>query len=124
MKKIHELKIHPKFFDVVNSKHKNFEIRKNDRNFTVGDTVILKEYCPDYEVYTGATLKREITYITNYNQKPEYVVFGIKQIKYERNNWNNPSFSDYTFINIAFLYRGFSWSWTNSKSLWWTNIFS
>ena len=39
--KIHELKLDTEFFDDVKSGKKNFEIRKNDRNFEVGDTLFL-----------------------------------------------------------------------------------
>ena len=40
---IHELKIWPKYYEEVSMGHKTFEIRKNDRDFKKGDTLILKE---------------------------------------------------------------------------------
>lgn len=42
MGKTHELKILPKYFSEVYSGNKTFEVRKNDRNFKVGDMLILK----------------------------------------------------------------------------------
>lgn len=42
--KTHELKLDTKYFDDVKSGNKNFEIRKNDRNFEVGDVLELKRY--------------------------------------------------------------------------------
>ena len=42
--KTHELKLDTKYFDDVKSGKKNFEIRKNDRNFKVGDILDLKKY--------------------------------------------------------------------------------
>ena len=39
--KIHELKLDTEFFDDVKLGKKNFEIRKNHRNFEVGDTLHL-----------------------------------------------------------------------------------
>ena len=43
MKK-HELKLDTKYFDDVKSGKKDFEIRKNDRDFEVGDILELKKY--------------------------------------------------------------------------------
>lgn len=45
--KIHELKILPEYFDAVISGRKRFEIRKNDRDYKVGDQLILKEWSQD-----------------------------------------------------------------------------
>jgi ASC-1-like (ASCH) protein len=47
--KIHELKILPQYFNDVQDGSKNFEIRKNDRGFAVGDKIILKEYIQSTE---------------------------------------------------------------------------
>lgn len=75
--KIHELKILPEYFKVVLSGKKKFEIRKNDRDYRIGDLVILKEYDPIHLEYTGQQFKGKITYLTNYAQSGNYVVFGI-----------------------------------------------
>ena len=48
----HELKILPEYFNLVASREKTFEIRKNDRNYHAGDTLILKEW--DGEKYIKA----------------------------------------------------------------------
>ena len=42
--KIHELKLDTRYFEDVKSGLKNFEIRKNDRDFKVGDILKLKKY--------------------------------------------------------------------------------
>ncbi len=39
----HELKIQPKYFNAVLMGTKNFEIRKNDRDYHVGDRLWLRE---------------------------------------------------------------------------------
>lgn len=66
--KTHELKILPKYFKDVESGLKCFELRKNDRRFSVGDRIILKEW--DGEKFTG----KSIIYIIKYVLKdcPEY----------------------------------------------------
>lgn len=60
-KKIHELKTYPKYFQKTLSANKLFECRLNDRNFQVGDTVILKEW--DGDSYTGREITSTIKYI-------------------------------------------------------------
>lgn len=73
--KVHELKITPEYFEAVFMGTKTFEIRKNDRGFKVGDMLILKEWNGSY---TGKKLARKVTYITDYQQKPGYVVMAIE----------------------------------------------
>jgi hypothetical protein len=61
--KEHELKTWPEFFVHVFHRRKNFEIRKNDRDFQVGDKLKLREYDPEKQSYSGRTEFRRITYI-------------------------------------------------------------
>lgn len=42
----HELKTHPAMFRAVRDGVKNFEVRKDDRAFQAGDTVVLNFYEP------------------------------------------------------------------------------
>jgi hypothetical protein len=51
----HEIKIWPEFFDRKKEGVKPWEHRTNDRDFRVGDTVILREWCPFIANYTGST---------------------------------------------------------------------
>ena len=70
---IHALKVKPEFFEASATGAKNFEVRKNDRPYKVGDYVALNEYDgannhdnpdnPGNEGYTGRCLLRRITYI-------------------------------------------------------------
>jgi len=61
--KYHQLKTHPQYFQAVRAGTKKFEFRKNDRNFEVGDRVILKEYNPKTKRYTNQMLQIQITYV-------------------------------------------------------------
>ena len=81
----HDLKSHPPLFQPVLDGAKQFEIRRNDRDFHVGDTVTLREYDPAIETqgmeahYTGRHAGPfGIAYVTDFEQKPGFVVFGIK----------------------------------------------
>lgn len=49
--KTHELKLDVKYFDKVKNGTKNFEIRKNDRDFKVGDILILKAFMPGLKIF-------------------------------------------------------------------------
>lgn len=73
----HQLKILPQYFQAVAIGDKSFEIRKNDRDYKVGDNIVLKEYEKGH--FTGRNILVTITYITDYEQKDDYVVFGIKK---------------------------------------------
>lgn len=77
----HELKILPEYFEAVVSGRKQFEIRENDRDFKVGDLLILREYDIWVDEFTGNSYKAEITYITDYAQKDGYVVLGIRGVE-------------------------------------------
>jgi len=75
----HELKIIPKWFDDVNEYRKNFEIRKDDRNYHFGDYLLLKEW--DHGSYTGREVLRRIDYIyygdDTYGLSKGYVILGL-----------------------------------------------
>lgn len=69
--KTHELKTLPDYFNAVLDGRKTFEIRKNDRDFAVGDTLILIEWIPQYRLPTGRQQRCEITYILEGNDETE-----------------------------------------------------
>ena len=76
----HNLKILPQYYRAVLEGRKTFEVRKNDRNYFVGDFVNLQEYDPEYQGgYTGRVWRGVITYILNDETycKSGYVVFSI-----------------------------------------------
>ena len=57
----HELKILPEYYEAVAKREKTFEIRKNDRDYHVGDTLVLKEWSRGK--YTGREITRYVNYI-------------------------------------------------------------
>jgi hypothetical protein len=74
---VHYLKCWPEYFQAVKSGAKPFEIRENDRDYKVGDVLILKEWHMGMQKYTGDEEERTISYMTTYNQKSGYVVLGL-----------------------------------------------
>jgi hypothetical protein len=59
----HELKSWPRFFEDILIGKKSFELRRDDRDFQVGDTVVFKEWDEQLCDFTGRKLRKKITYI-------------------------------------------------------------
>lgn len=76
---IHELKIFPEYYRAVLERRKTFEVRKNDRDFKVGDAVALREYDPYTDKYTGRIWYGDITYILDNDLycKKGFVIMSI-----------------------------------------------
>lgn len=70
----------PLFQDVLDRK-KVFEIRKNDRGFKVKDTLILKEYAPIADQYTGREARVLVLYICDIPHLDNYVGMSIVLMK-------------------------------------------
>lgn len=79
MSQYHKLKIWPQYFQPVVDGYKTFEVRKNDRNFRQNDKVMLEEYDPQKQQYTGAFAEFEIGYVLPINN--DYVVFSLLEIE-------------------------------------------
>ena len=78
---VHELKTWPTFFHLVDNGVKKFEIRKNDRGFEAGHFLLLREWDPETNEYTGKTCRASIQYVLQGGQfgvEPGYVVMSIK----------------------------------------------
>lgn len=69
---VHELKILPEYFQEIIYGRKTFEVRYNDRNFKVGDTLLLREWQDG--AYTGKAIERKVTYILD---DPKYIKRGF-----------------------------------------------
>jgi hypothetical protein len=65
----HDLKSWPKFFRPIIAAQRTHELRRNDRDFTVGDHLLLREYDPATGTYTGHEARAEVTSITS-NEVP------------------------------------------------------
>lgn len=93
--KIHELKLDTEYFDDVKSGLKTFEIRKNDRDFKVGDVLALTAFESGHYIKKSSIIRMgnpvyenviqqeadtiffDVTYITDYEQKDDYIVMSI-----------------------------------------------
>jgi len=83
---VHELKTWSYYFNLLKSGEKPFELRKNDRGFLAGHELLLREYDPETQTYSGQTLRRKITFVLEgskaeeFGLKPGYCIMGLKEI--------------------------------------------
>lgn len=80
----HELKCEIEFISSINNGEKLFECRKDDRNFRVGDKLILIGYESFNKVVTGIKITCLVTSVLQgerFGIQKGFVVMGIKIIK-------------------------------------------
>jgi hypothetical protein len=61
----HELKSWPRFFSRVVAGEKVHELRRNDRAYSVGDILTLREFDPEMQRYSGRRARVMVTYLTS-----------------------------------------------------------
>jgi Domain of unknown function (DUF3850) len=66
-----ELKTVNPFFQGVWDRKKKFEIRLNDRDFQVGQVLMLKEYCPERKIFLGRWVLVQVKYVLTSDQFPQ-----------------------------------------------------
>lgn len=76
----HELKILPEYYEEVKCGNKNFELRKNDRDYMRGDTIRLRAW--DGEKYLDkAPLERTVKFVLmdcpEYGLMDGYCILGF-----------------------------------------------
>ena len=73
---IHKLKISPIYYEAIENGSKTYEIRKDDRNYQVGDVLELCEY--EEMKYTGKKLYADIlSVLRGTNCKDGYCIMSI-----------------------------------------------
>lgn len=85
--KIHKLKTWPPYFQDTLDGKKPFEVRKDDRDFGVGDFVWLEEWCPVDGKYTGRKIGFNISYKLSggeFGIEEGYCVLGFIGLQIER----------------------------------------
>lgn len=71
--RIHYLKTYIEFFQATKRRDLNFEFRKNDRDYSVGDILVLMEYDPAIGFTMSEDIRLKVTYILD---KQPYVPRG------------------------------------------------
>ena len=80
-KKIHQIRLSPKYFDDVESGRKSFELQKNDRGYKVGDVLELLEFKDGR--HTGRAMGAEVTYFLDgfAGLEDGYCILGIAPLE-------------------------------------------
>lgn len=84
MATVHYLRTWTPLFKELKCGLRQIDIRKNDRNFKVGDTLILDEFNPETQKHIGNWTPKLITHVIDDERyvKNGYVVLGMKDIKF------------------------------------------
>lgn len=83
MSRVHDLRCVQPFFEDVADGRKAFEVRRDDRDFMVGDQLRLREFDAT-DGYSGAEVWRVITYFLEGGQfgiEPGWCVLGMSELE-------------------------------------------
>lgn len=83
----HFLKTWPEYFDAIVSGEKRFELRKNDRDYRVGDRLDLAEFDPQGGHFTGREHTVQVTYVLQggaFGLPEGYAVMSIAPVPTEQ----------------------------------------
>lgn len=80
-KKVHDVKLGATSFDDVKTGRKTFELRKNDREYKEGDTIVLHEYKDG--ATTGRTITKKIVYMLEdfTGLEDGYCILGLGEVE-------------------------------------------
>jgi len=81
--KMHELKLHPQYYDRIVSRQKTFECRYNDRDFQVGDKLFLYGFNPQTKKNDGTFIVCNVTYLLiGLGLREGFCVMGIEVLEH------------------------------------------
>lgn len=100
MSKMHNLKTWPEVFSDIKTGLKRFEVRKNDRDFKVGNILCLDEYSPDTHSYTKDQFCVRVMYMIQgvFGLPKDLCVMGIAPISIPCTCQKDRKIIDYQYI--------------------------
>lgn len=81
----HKLKTWKPYFEEIFKDNKDFELRKNDRDFKVGDELLLQEWDNETQLYTGREILVYVNYMLEGGQfglEEGYVIMNIRSYRH------------------------------------------
>ena len=85
----HELKSWPRFFGPIITGDRRHELRRNDRDYRVGDRLVLREFDESLGTYTGRVCIAVVTSITSHDEpcaasaeglNPDFCILTIRVV--------------------------------------------
>lgn len=93
MSTTHELKSWSRFFDPIVTGDRRHELRRNDRDYRVGDRLVLREFDESLGSYTGRECTAVVTSITSQDEpcavsaeglNPDFCILTIRVVAYPK----------------------------------------
>ena len=84
--KVHNLKTWPEYLEALIEGRKTFEVRRNDRDFKVGDTLHLLGFDPDTCTMNGREHTMVVTYVMpggTFGIAQDHVVMGVRPFRFD-----------------------------------------
>lgn len=82
--KIHDLKCNSYYFELIANGSKRFEFRKNDRDFELGDILVLREFDTYNSILTGRVIQCVITFVlpsdNEFHDLSDYVILSLSGV--------------------------------------------
>jgi len=83
-----EKKVWPEYFQKILEGKKTYELRLADWECKEGDILILKEFDPETQQYTGRTIEKQVTYVgktknMNFFTKEDIEKHGFQVISFK-----------------------------------------
>jgi len=66
----HTIKCWKQYFEDVQDGIKTFDVRKKDRDYKLGDTLVLEEFRGHMGEYTGRRLTKRVVYYAEHDDSP------------------------------------------------------
>lgn len=83
MAETHFIKAWPPFFRAVQRGDKRFEVRKDDRAYQAGDTLVIQEFDQATSQYSGASVQVTVTFVLRggeFGVEKGFVVMSLGEI--------------------------------------------
>lgn len=59
----HDVKCWPMYFEAICTGRKTYEVRLNDRNYREGDAILIREYDPAGDSFSGRVILAQVGYV-------------------------------------------------------------